>query len=63
MEAPNSVSVTVEAYGNDPDDFRWHLTDALGRSVRVSPQSYPSPEEASAAGEAALLAIGAALQA
>ncbi|MFC6789131.1 hypothetical protein ACFQE0_05495 [Methylobacterium komagatae] len=61
MEDPTPVTVTVEACGGDHAGFRWHLTDALGTSVRVSPESYPTAEEASAAGEAALAAFGAAL--
>ena len=63
MEDPTPITVKVEACGEDVGSFRWHLTDALGVSVRVSPESYPSAKEASAAGEAALAAFGAALQA
>lgn len=61
VEDPTPVAVTVKAGGDDHAGFRWHLTDALGMSVRVSPESYCSAEEASAAGEAALTAFGAAL--
>jgi len=61
VEDPTPVAVMVDACGDDHARFRWHLTDGIGMSVRVSPESYPSAEEASAAGEAALAAFGAAV--
>ena len=61
MDDPTPVAVTVEACGESRGQFRWHLTDADGVSVRVSPEAYASPEDAARAGETALTAFGAAL--
>ncbi len=63
MDDPTPVAVTVEACGRSHGEYRWHLTDADGVSIRVSPEAYPSPEEAGEAGYAALEAFGAAAQA
>ena len=60
MDDPTPVTVTVEACGENHGGYRWHLTDADGVSVRVSPESYGSAEDAGAAGQAALDAFGAA---
>jgi hypothetical protein len=60
VEDPTPVAVTVEACGAGGDGFRWHLTDAEGVSIRVSPETYAAPEDARAAGQAALRAFGAA---
>ncbi|MDV2985443.1 UNVERIFIED_CONTAM: hypothetical protein Q9R58_14110 [Methylobacteriaceae bacterium AG10] len=60
MDDPTPVAVTVEACPERSEQFRWHLTDRDGVSVRVSPESYSSPEDACSAGEAALRAFGAA---
>lgn len=54
MDDPTPVAVTVEACDESHGRYRWHLTDAVGVSVRVSPESYPSPEDAGSAGQAAL---------
>ncbi|WP_264048487.1 hypothetical protein [Methylobacterium flocculans] len=61
MDDPTPVAVTVEACGEMHERFRWHLTDADGVSVRVSPESYATSEDAGSAGQAALNAFGAAL--
>ena len=63
MDDPTPVAVTVEACSESRERFRWHLTDADGISVRVSPKSYGSPEDAGSAGQVALNAFGAALEA
>ncbi|GJE52476.1 hypothetical protein GOFOIKOB_5547 [Methylobacterium tardum] len=63
MDDPTPVAVTVEACGDSHERFRWHLTDADGVSIRVSPEAYASPEEAAGAGKTALDAFGAALTA
>ncbi|GJE47339.1 hypothetical protein GOFOIKOB_0360 [Methylobacterium tardum] len=63
MDDPTPVTVTVEACGESHGQYRWHLTDADGVSVRVSPEPYASPEEAASAGKMALEAFGAAAQA
>lgn len=60
---PTPVAVTVEACGQDHARYRWHLTDADGVSVRVSPEAYDTPEDAGSAGGKALKASGAASQA
>ncbi|WP_449410004.1 hypothetical protein [Methylobacterium komagatae] len=39
MDDPTPVTVTVEACGQSHERFRWHLTDADGVSVRVSPRT------------------------
>lgn len=61
MDDSTPIGVTVEACGVSHKRFRWYLTDADGVSIRVSPESYGSPEEADEAGWAALNAFGAAL--
>jgi hypothetical protein len=61
MDDPTPVAVTVEGCGESHDRYRWHLTDADGVSVRVSPESYVSADEASEAGKSALDAFGAAV--
>ncbi len=58
MDDPTPVAVTVEACGDKHGQYRWHLTDADGVSIRVAPEAYASPEDAAAAGEAALGAFG-----
>ena len=63
MDDPTPVAVTVEACGASREQFRWHLTDADGVSIRVSPETYAAPEDAQAAGNAALDAFGAAFPA
>ena len=63
MDDPTPIAITVEACGENHERFHWHLTDADGVSVRVSPESYPSPEDAGSAGQAALDAFGAAMRA
>ncbi len=60
MDDPTPVAVTVETCPDSSVRYRWHLTDSDGVSVRVSPESYASPEDAGAAGDAALKAFGAA---
>ena len=60
---PTPVAVTVEACGQDHARYRWHLTDADGVSVRVSPEAYATPGDAGSAGDKALKAFGAASQA
>ncbi|MGU3537963.1 hypothetical protein [Methylobacterium sp. A54F] len=62
MDDPTPVAVTVEACGESRERFRWHLTDRDGVSVRVSPESYGSAEDADEAGREALGAFGAAQQ-
>lgn len=62
MDDPTPVAVTVEACGESHDQYRWHLTDADGVSVRVSPKSYASPDEAEPAGKTALEAFDAPFQ-
>ncbi|RYF23796.1 hypothetical protein FV232_24570 [Methylobacterium sp. WL30] len=61
MDDPTPLAVTVEPCQESSKDFRWHLTDANGVSVRVSPEAYPTRENASEAGRAALSAFGAAI--
>lgn len=63
MDDPTPVNVTVEACGENHGQYRWHLTDADGVSVRVSPEAYGAAEDAGAAGQAALKAFGAVAQA
>jgi hypothetical protein len=63
MDDPTPIAVTVEACGEDRARFRWHLTDADGVSIRVSPETYASSQDADAAGRAALDAFGAASRA
>jgi hypothetical protein len=63
MDDPTPVAVTVEACGQSHERFRWHLTDADGMSIRVSPESYGSAEEAGEAGGTALEAFGTVAQA
>lgn len=60
MDDPMPVAVTVETCGDSHELFRWHLTDADGVSVRVSPEPYATAEDAGAAGQEALAAFGAA---
>ena len=60
---PTPVAVTVEACGQDHARYRWHLTDADGVSVRVSPEAYDTPEDAGSAGETGLKAFWASSQA
>lgn len=60
MDDPTPIAVTIETCPEHHDRYRWHLTDGDGVSVRVSPESYPSPEDAGSAGDAALRAFGAA---
>jgi hypothetical protein len=62
MDDPTPVAVTVEACGARRGQFRWHLTDADGVSIRVSPETYASAQDAQVAGRAALDAFGAAFQ-
>ncbi|GJD46120.1 hypothetical protein AFCDBAGC_4000 [Methylobacterium cerastii] len=58
MEDPTPVA--VEARDDAHGRYRWHLTDAGGVSVRVSPETYATDEDAIEAGQAALDAFGAA---
>jgi hypothetical protein len=51
MDDPAPVAVTVEACGEHHGRYRWHLTDADGVSVRVSPEAYETSEDAGFAGE------------
>lgn len=60
MDDPTPVAVTVEACGEHHGRYRWHLTDADGVSVRVSPEVYDTPEDAGSAGEEALGRFGSA---
>lgn len=53
MDDPAPIAVTVEACGEDHGRFRWHLTDAGGVSIRVSPEPYDTPEKDGAAGRTA----------
>ena len=50
MDDPTPIAVTVESCGDGGARFRWHLTDADGVSIRVSPEAYASPEDAQDAG-------------
>jgi hypothetical protein len=63
MDDPTPIAVTVESSGEGGTRFHWHLTDADGVSIRVSPEAYASPEDAQEAGRAALQAFGAAARA
>ncbi|GAN46029.1 hypothetical protein ABID82_001671 [Methylobacterium sp. PvP062] len=63
MDDPTPVAVTVEACGESHGQYRWHLTDADGVSIRVSPEAYASAEDASDAGRTALEAFGSVAQA
>jgi hypothetical protein len=63
MDDPTPIAVTVESSGEGGAWFHWHLTDADGVSIRVSPEAYASPEDAQEAGRAALQAFGAAARA
>ena len=63
MDDPTPIAVTVESCGEGGARFRWHLTDADGVSIRLSPEAYASPEDAQDAGQAALQAFGAAARA
>ncbi|CAO4150883.1 hypothetical protein [Methylorubrum aminovorans] len=60
MDDPTPIAVTVETCPDSQERYRWHLTDGDGVSVRVSPESYDSPEDAGSAGDAALRAFGTA---
>ncbi|MBE7246130.1 MAG: hypothetical protein INR63_14375, partial [Actinomycetospora chiangmaiensis] len=46
MDDPTPIAVTVEACSEDRARFRWHLTDADGVSIRVSPETYASSQDA-----------------
>ncbi len=54
VDDPTPVAFTVEACGQNHGQYSWHLTDADGVLVRVSPEPYGTAEDAGAAGQTAL---------
>lgn len=60
MDDPAPIAVNVETCPDHYERYRWHLTDDDGVSVRASPESCVSPEDAGTAGAAALRVFGVA---
>lgn len=60
MDDPTPIAIAIELCPDNPGQYRWHLRDAEGVSVRTAPESYASAEDARAAAAAALGSFGAA---
>lgn len=59
MDDPTPIAIAIEPCPDQAGQYRWHLRDADDVSIRTSPESYASAEDARDAATA-LHAFGAA---